>query len=301
MKYTNKHNLPEEVFNLLSKDRYQGGGKTDYSVTTLKNPPRIVQLQRRHKDEIEVDVIDNLWSMFGSMAHAMLEEQGSDESLSEERLYLEIENRIISGQVDNYKDGIITDYKVTSAWTLVYGSRVKDWEEQLNSYAYLFENEGHKVKELRIIAILRDWSAKQALSSSDYPQQPIQIIPIKLWSKKVREDYLRTKVLKHKECEDLPDSELPFCSSEDVWEQPTKWALMKNNRKTALKLFDNESLAYMYGVENGFVASQYCDGNSFVDWIDGYYLVERKGKRTRCEDYCEVSKWCNQYQKYCQK
>src|SRR5512138_1815562 len=132
MKYSNKHSLPEEVFKVLTKERYSGGKNTDYSVTTLKSPPRIVQLERRHWDELEEDAIDNLWSMFGQMAHNLLEEHGSDESMTEERIYLNILDRTISGQVDHYKDGVITDYKVTSAWSLVYGSRVKEWEEQLN-------------------------------------------------------------------------------------------------------------------------------------------------------------------------
>ena len=181
MKYTNKAGLPVEVFNVLSKDRYVKGEGTDYSVTTLKSPPRIVQLERRHWYELECDVLDNLWSMFGSMAHNMLEEHGSDDSHTEERFYLNILDRVISGQVDHYKDGVITDYKVTSAWTLVYGSRIKEWEEQLNMYAHLCRENDKPVRKIRIVAILRDWDKNKAKQDKSYPQSPIEIIPITLW------------------------------------------------------------------------------------------------------------------------
>ena len=115
MNYTNKHNLPIEIFNALTKQRYSGGDSTDYSVTTLKQPPRITQLTRRYKDQLEEDAIENMWSLFGNLAHSLLEEHGSDDSLTEERLYATILDRIISGQVDHYSNECVTDYKVTSA------------------------------------------------------------------------------------------------------------------------------------------------------------------------------------------
>ena len=284
MIFTNKHGLPDEVAKVLSKDRYDKGTEhSDYSVTTLKTPPRIVQLQRRYKEELTEDVIDNLWSMFGSMAHNMLEEHGSDDAITEKRFYLTILDRVISGQVDHYKDGVITDYKVTSAWTLVYGSRVKEWEEQLNMYAYLCIKSGLPVERIRIVTILRDWDKNKALQNQDYPQTPIKIIPITLWTHDEQEEYIEERVLSQKLAESKSDSDLPYCETADMWERPSTFSVMKVGRKTAVRVFDTEEEAKEH---IGDVIT------------NGVYLKVRPGKRTRCEEYCNVSSFCNIHQDY---
>lgn len=283
MKYTNKHNLPESVYNLLAKERYQGGDSTDYSVTTLLQPPRITQLKRRYNDQLEEDVMDSVWSLFGQVAHSLLEEHGAENALSEERIYREILGRTISGQVDSYHDGIITDYKVTSAWTLVYGSRLHEWTEQLNLYAYLFRSSGYVVSELRICTILRDWDRNKAKYDSSYPQTPIIIIPIKLWSIDEAESFAYERVIEHKEAEDKIDRELPLCSDEDRWCQPTKYAIKKVGAVRATRVFDTEKEAVDYGRDTMKME---------------YQLETRRGKCTRCEDYCSVNLFCSQYQEY---
>jgi hypothetical protein len=283
MIYTNKMGLPDEVFQVLSKERYSGGNSTDYSVTTLKTPPRIVQLERRHDHEVETDAIDNLWSMFGQMAHSLLEEHGSDEALTEERIYLNILGRKISGQVDHYKNGVITDYKVTSAWTLVYGSRVKEWEEQLNMYAYLLRASGHDVRRIRIVTILRDWDKNKAKASHDYPQCPIEIIPITLWDEEEQKEYIEGRTLCQIHAEDKSDEDLPLCTAEEMWEQPSKYAIMKKDAKRATNVEDTLEAAEMR-------LAAYDDTK--------YYIQIRPGKRSRCEDYCPVNKFCNQYKAY---
>jgi hypothetical protein len=283
MIYTNRMGLPDEVFKVLSKERYSSGEATDYSVTTLKTPPRIVQLERRHDHEIESDAIDNLWSMFGQMAHNLLEEHGSDEALTEERVYMDILGRKISGQVDHYKDCVITDYKVTSAWTLVYGSRVKEWEEQLNMYAYLLRASDHVVKRIRIVAILRDWDKNKAKQNHDYPQSPIQIIPITLWDEAEQKCYIEGRVYEQVRNEELSDIELIECTPEEMWEQPSKYAIMKEGAKRATKVCETLE-----------------EAESNLEGLKGTYeVVKRPGKRTRCEDgYCAVAQFCSQYKEY---
>ena len=299
MIFTNKHNLPDEVAKVLSKDRYDKGTEhSDYSVTTLKTPPRIVQLQRRHKEELTEDVIDNLWSMFGSMAHNMLEEHGSDDAVTEKRFYLTISDKVISGQVDHYNDGVITDYKVTSAWTLVYGSRVKEWEEQLNMYAYLCRKNYLPVNHIRIVTILRDWDRNKALQNQDYPQTPIKIIPITLWTHDEQEQFIEGCVMKQSNAEYDEDEFLPHCTSEEMWERPSTYAVMKEGRKTAVRVFDSAQEAWEYGRDNKLVDDNSGDTSYFIGWLPNYSLTTRPGKRTRCEEYCNVNSFCNVYQNY---
>jgi hypothetical protein len=284
VKYTNKFNLPESVVNLLTKDRYSAGEDTDFSVTTLLQPPRITQLKRRHWDELEEEMMDGVWSLFGQIAHSLLEEHGAENALAEERVKIEILDRVISGQVDSYHDGIITDYKVTSAWTLVYGSRLHEWTEQLNLYAYLFKSAGYAVTSLRICTILRDWDKKKAQLDHTYPQTPIVIIPIDLWTHEHQEAFIYDRVLIHKEAEPIVDFELPLCTPEEMWEQPAKWAVMKEGQKKAVRVYGTEEEAFTFAGEQA---------NAHL--LD---VVKRPGKRTRCLDYCSVCSFCNSYQDY---
>ena len=54
MKLTNNHNLPQTFINVLERPTYSKG-KSNISATELLNSPRIVQLKRKHWDDIEQD------------------------------------------------------------------------------------------------------------------------------------------------------------------------------------------------------------------------------------------------------
>lgn len=285
MKFANKHNLPKEVFDVLSKDNYVAGN-TDFSATTLLKTPRQVQLQRRHHEEIEEDVIDRVWSLLGQAAHAILEKHGSDTSLTEERLYAEVFGRKISGQIDHYHASTITDYKVTSVYTVIYQSRIKEWTEQLNIYGWLFRKNGYDVRKLQIVAILRDWSETEASRKADYPQSPIVIIPLTLWDMPTAEAFVNNRVAFHKNAESLSDDQLPLCSEEDMWESPSKWAVMKEGRKSAVRVFDTKEEALAL---SGTLSDE--AGNSI-------YLQERKGERRKCARYCSCNTFCSQWKEY---
>lgn len=133
MRYTNVYNLPQPVADAISRDTYIRGDN-NYSVTELIEAPRIVQLKRRHWDELEEDVIDNVWSIFGSAVHNIMEAHASDEHFVEQRYYVERHGRKVGGMIDAYNSGTITDYKVTSAWSIIYGSKKDHWTQQLNCY-----------------------------------------------------------------------------------------------------------------------------------------------------------------------
>ena len=87
------------------------------------------------------------------------------------------------------------------------------------------------------------------------------------------------RIDKHTDAEVIWDAlgELPKCTSEERWAKPDTYAVMKKGRKTALRLLPTEEQAKEYIGDQDF-------------------SVEfRKGVSTRCEGYCEVSQFCNQY------
>ena len=171
MKLTNKHNLPQTFVNVLKRPTYSKG-RANLSVTQLINSPKIVSLTQRFQDDLEEDVSDLVWSLFGSAVHAVLEHGKDPHHVVEERIHASLDGWNISGAVDLQimnEDGTISirDYKTTSAWA-VMNDKI-EWEQQLNIYAWLVEFVKKKpISDLGIVAIIRDWSRRDAANREGY-------------------------------------------------------------------------------------------------------------------------------------
>jgi len=283
MKITNKHNVPETLVALASRE-YYSKGKSDYSVTEIISPPRIQRLRRKHHDEMEQDVSEMLWSLLGSALHVVAERGQHEGYTTEERLYAEIDGVILSGAIDIQKstpEGIlITDYKFTSAWALRQDKF--EWEAQQNIYAWLVQTaKKTPVVGVQICALIRDWSRREAAVKADYPQAPIQVIDLPLWDIDRTATYITERLNAHRESKVAADweTELPFCTEDERWMRETQYAVKREGRKTAIRVFDNEQEAKdLAEKEKGFVEI-------------------RKGEAIRCTgNFCGVNQWCSQYQ-----
>ena len=180
MKITNKFNVPETLLSLAQRDFYTKG-KADYSVTEIISPPRIQRLRNKHWQDIEQDVSDMLWMLLGTALHVVAERSVVEGHTNEERIIVDMDGVLLSGAIDlqrDDEDGItIYDYKFTSAWALMNDK--PEWEQQQNIYRYLIErSKGKPVKALKICALIRDWSRRDAQNKPDYPQAPIQVVDI---------------------------------------------------------------------------------------------------------------------------
>ena len=287
MKITNKFNVPETLVALASRD-YYSKGKSDYSVTEIISPPRIQRLRRKHFDEIEQDVSEMLWMLLGTALHVVAERSEIAGHTNEERLSVAIDDIILSGAIDLQKDdddGVtITDYKFTSAWALMNDK--PEWEAQQNIYKYLVERVKRKpVKALRICAFIRDWSHREMMNKPSYPRATIQVIDIPMWTFDRTEAFIKERVEMHRDSKVRADweEELPLCTEEDRWIRETKYAVKKDGRKTAVRVFDTEEEAQELLKE--------------IPEKDKGFIEIRKGEAIRCvRDFCGVSKWCSQYQ-----
>lgn len=74
MKITNKYGLPQPVVDAVKNDGYTKGD-ADISVTELQDPPQMRFLKKKHDAELEEDAVDRLWSLYGQIAHGILERQ----------------------------------------------------------------------------------------------------------------------------------------------------------------------------------------------------------------------------------
>ena len=247
MKITNKYGLPETIVNVVKRPTYSKG-EAHLSATELLTSPRIVQLRSLNMDNIEQDVSDMVWSIFGTAIHGVLEHGKADNHIVEERLRAEIDGWTISGAIDLQEvdaNGImISDYKTTGAWSVM--NEKSDWVNQLNIYAWLVEKvKKVPVKGIQIVAIIRDWSRRDAANKEGYPQAPIVTITLPLWSFEDREAFIRERIHLHSEAHFavVSNGNLPYCTPADMWEKPSVWAVKKKKNIRAAHLFTDEESA----------------------------------------------------------
>ena len=79
---------------------------------------------------------------------------------------------------------------------------------------------------------------------------------------------------------DRKDDDIPECSPSERWTTPAKWAVMKEGRKTAVKLCDTEEEAL-----------------NFISELEKekHFVEERKGQDKKCSDYCPCAAFCSYY------
>jgi hypothetical protein len=112
------------------RQNWYGGYKESRfaSITELIKPTKIYVLERRYQDEISQEASDMIWTLMGSALHKVVEASAQDNSLAEERLAVVLNGEKITGGIDLYEDGIITDFKFTSVWNYFHSSRKDEWE-----------------------------------------------------------------------------------------------------------------------------------------------------------------------------
>ena len=141
---------------------------------------------------------------------------------------------------------------------------------------------GIEVKKCRFIALLKDHSKSKAKTDADYPQMPVYNYEFEVTETDLAEieNFITTRIADLEKAELIPDEELPPCSEEERWHQKGKVAVMKEGRKTAIKLFDTKEEA-----EQNMKA------------LGGTYLEERKGCDRRCSEYCNCNLFCPYFKK----
>lgn len=290
MKLTNKMNLPLAIKRAVENDPYDPSG-SDISTTRLIAPPLIRYLEVKHKDEIEEDVADRIWALLGSSVHHVIERAKIENDLAEIRLFYKDDDITngwtLSGQFDYItSEGDLIDFKTTSAWSALDALQngKDEWEEQLNILDFLVRHNPDKVNikinKLYIIAILRDWSKLQASKSDNYPQAQVVQIPIRLWSNEEQEHFIRERIRLHQQA-DVKEPDI--CSPKERWRKEDSFAVMKDGRKSALRVLPTLNAAKEYLKEKNMQEGKGC------------LIVHRAGKDVRCADYCRVNKWCKHF------
>jgi hypothetical protein len=277
---TNNLGLPRAFVEMAKRDyEYE---PNEYRVTSLLKGVREAILERRHDKEIEQDVSDMIWLLFGTAVHSILEQQQEgDHEIKETRIKIPFGKYILSGQFDLYnaETKTITDYKTASVWKIIF-KNYDDWRRQLLIYAYMMRSIGFDVRNGEIVALLKDHSKRDAKVKPDYPQLPVKRIVFYFSEKDFAEieTWLISRFAEIAEAEKLPDDELPLCTPEERFNSGDKYAVMKGKNKRAMRVLDSMEEAEEWMKANG-----------------GTHIDIRPGEDKKCIDYCSVCEFCNHY------
>ncbi len=306
MKIINSQNLPEPY--VLAAVPYEPTREGRIRVTELSMPPQLRYLSRKHWDEMEEDVIDRVYAINSTSTHQILasvHEELKDRHevfLAECALKMPVLGWDLTGHLDVYIDGILTDYKDTSIWK-VKAIKIKmdeGWEKQQNVYAAMLrETMGIEPLELQVVVNARDWRKGEKLRyGADYPPR-ISVHPIKMMPHNEIMDWIKERVALHQKGN---KGEYKGCTDEERWKREDKYAVMKKGRKTALRVLDSYENAVDWMIEDG-VDMEEC----FEVDVDGkyrqcnkkgkdyLYIALREGEDVRCTGYCNAAPFCDQF------
>lgn len=272
---TNRLNLPQPIVDAVANDDYTKGD-ADISVTSLLSPPRKVALEHLHQNEISEDASERIWSLLGQAIHTILE-RAATTGIAERRLSITVEGWSVSGGMDYYApegSGLLQDYKCVTVWKFKNGEVPMEYEQQLNMYAQILRENGHKVSRIQIVGILRDWSKLEAQRDPNYPQTQIVVRDVTLWPEAQAKAFIRERVILHQKAR----QELPECTAMERWQKPDTFAVMRLGAKRSIRNYTSEEDAIRHADEG-------------PDLI----IQKRSGESTRCKHYCSVSKFCTQF------
>lgn len=280
VRITNKHNLPDAIVLAVKNDPYSKGD-ADYSISDLISPPRVLALKKKHYEELEEDVSDRVWSLFGQAVHHIAE-KANVQDVAERRLYWTVLGKKISGAMDNYNPttGVLSDYKTATAAKFSFND-FSEWEQQQNCYAQLLRWNKDAVTKLQIVGLVRDHRPREAeqarVLNKPYPGK-VELIELPLWTEQRTISFIKERVAEHEQAK----FELPQCTPRERWARPDTWAIKKLNQKNAVAGHSN------YASNDSAVMALRSLGS-------GYYVEHRPGRNTRCEGYCAAANWCEQF------
>ena len=282
MTISNIYNLPQPFVDLVSGDTYSKG-ESDITTTGLAQPPKIAELTKRHSDEITMDCSEKVWTMLGTANHYVLEQiakRNPERYITECRYYVDIDGVKLGGQIDLFdrETETLWDYKVSSVYKAMSDDKL-EWTKQANVNKLLCEHNGIHPKKLAILLVMKDWKRKEAEFKADYPKCAVQEIQLPIWHEAETMAYIKSRINLHNLARMINnDDEIPVCTEEERWSKPTTWAVLKE--KGAKRAVNGG----LYELESEAIAHAKSIGGA---------IERREGSNPRCENYCQVRKWCN--------
>lgn len=274
MKFTKIKSLPSPFARAFANDHYSKG-RSRYSVTQILGPPQQTYLATQGEG-IRTQAMGYA-SLMGTAVHKVLEDNVREDlgEMAEVRFFHDFQGDFtggevicVSGQMDYYDNGVVSDYKNIS------GEKDEpnpDHVLQAHMNGFLAEKNGMNVKMCSIIYVQRDWRESQASLNPTYPQSPFSVFVFD-YDRDLAEAKFRERIAEHYAAENGKPRD---CTPEEQWRQPATWALMKKGAKRSSKNCSSLTEA---------------EANKKPDHTIEY----RPGKATMCQSYCLYAHICPQ-------
>ena len=285
MRITNRMNLPYGLVRAVSPEPHNRPG--EISATTLIAGVKNIILTQRHWGELEDDVSDRIWAVFGAAVHSLLETEGETD-FTEIDMRQKVSNVTVTGRLDNYdmRTGIICDYKSTSVYKVRAGiadggESFRDYRTQGLIYAWLLQKNGLPATKCRFICLLKDHFRSEAERDPSYPQSPVHVYEFAVTADDLAEieRFIYKKVFQYELFSSTEDDLIPECDEHERWARKDVYAVKKEGRKTAVRLLATREEAEEKIAELGA----------------GHFLEVRKGESRKCKNYCLCRGFCNFY------
>lgn len=211
----------------------------------------------------------------------------------EQRMFREItvdgKTYTIGGKFDMVADGIVQDAKSTSTFAWTKGDKDAAYSDQMSKYRWLDAAQPLRkiTEDYGIINfVFTDWS-KMMLRTEGYPQKRVESKNIPLKSLAQTEAEIVEKLRLIERYKDVPESEIPECTDEELWRAPPVYKYYSDPAKAndptarASKNFDNANDARAHMASKG--------GKGIV--------ITKLGEPKAC-GYCAGFDACTQKDKY---
>ena len=318
MQLTNSSSIPFVMQIWLAADNYDyvrgRQGKHYVSATTLLKSPKQIILGDRVRDlDIAKDISDNIAARLGDAIHEGIESAwmnnlpqalkalgqekladkfvvnpDKDADLTnkipvyiEQRVQKEVGDFIVGGKFDFLAAGVLHDFKSTSVWTYIKGSRISEYVKQGSIYRWL-NPDRITADFIRICYVFTDWSKSEAIRNPNYPQTRVLAQEYKLLSIEETDRLIKEKLSVLGSHWNEPEEMLPECTNEELWRTETVYKYYaKPDAIRASKVFKdpNEAQAYLNSKKGVGV------------------IVKVEGEPRAC-GYCACFPICKQRQEY---
>jgi hypothetical protein len=269
MKITNEQDIALPLAIWLLNDEYDYINNPNYiSVTTLMKPiKQIVLAQRVPVEEQSLDLSELIASRMGTALHDSIEKAVNTNmskalrllgypksvidrvfvnptpeqlSLADDPIILWTEQRTINrvgkwtvgGKFDLVADGIIQDYKSTSAYSWMYGNRNEDHRLQLSIYKWLNPDkitEGYGI----INYIFTDWMKSTAAQNPQYPPSRLMSKSLTLTEPHMIQIWIEHKLGLLDKYSKADEKDMPECTDEELWMSEPAYKYYADPTKTS--------------------------------------------------------------------
>lgn len=309
--YTNQSNIALPLAVFLATDEYDYEDDVISATTLLKPIRQIVLTQRLNKDEVAVDISNLVSSRMGTAIHTAIEKawlnpskaladlgyppklierikvnpdtvnKGDIPVYMEKRSYKQVGKYKVSGKFDFVAEGKVQDFKSTSVFTYLNQSNADKYALQGSIYRWL--NPDIITQDtMTIHYVFTDWNKMESARNKNYPANRVLSQQYNLMPITDTDRYIKSVIANIDKYKNVPESELPYCTDEDLWRKPTVWKYYKNPNKLerSTKNFETQSDALAQLVKDGSVG----------------IVKEVKGQVVACK-YCPAFTLCTQKDK----